>query len=305
MEISVVIPAYNESDTIRDTIERVHKVLSKYRKEFEIIVIDDGSRDSTWKKLIIAKKKFKNLVLLRNMPNAGKTVSLNKGFGSVKGSVVVMMDADLQQIPEDIPLLLEKIERGHDVVNGWRKERKDPKYKLVMSKIYNLLSRLMFGTKIHDMNCGFKAIRKEVLDKIILRPGFFRYIPVLAKMEGFGVSEVRIRHFKREHGKSKYGFGRVLVGVDLLSIKLKSMFAKRPMILFGSVGGVGLFLGLISGLYLSYLKLVLNEPIGTHLPLLFFTTISLLGGIVMISFGFLADMIKDLEYRIERKKARD
>ncbi len=306
MNVSVIIPAYNEGKTIQETVDRTFKVLKDGGHDTEIILVDDGSTDNTKTITQELEKEYSNLTVLRNEINLGKSVALNRGFETAKGDVFIMMDADLQQVPEDIPILLSKINEGYDVVNGWRTERKDPLSKLIPSKIYNNLASLIFGMRIHDMNTGFKAFRRGVFENIILRPGYFRYILALAKGEGYRVCEVPIRHFKREHGKSKYGLGRLLTGVDIVSIKLKSMFSERPMLLFGSIGGLLLLAGLVSGLYLAYLKIILGQLIGEHIPLLFFTTTSLIGGISTIAMGFLAELIKDLEYKVEReiKKAK-
>ncbi len=300
VDISVVIPAFNEEDTIKDTIERTNRVLHDLDKTFEIIIINDKSSDSTGFIVSKLQKEFQNLILLENIVNKGKSASLNRGFKVTKGSVIIMMDADLQQIPEDIPLLLDKLNEGYDLVNGWRKKRNDPFSKLIVSRIYNSLSRFIFKTKIHDMNCGFKAIRKEVLDEITLKPDYFRYLAVLALSEGFIISEVAIRHFDRKHGQSNYGPKRMFDMVDLISIKLKLIFSKKPMLLFGSISAILLTTGIIEGIYLAILKFVFNQPIGVHIPLLFLSTLSIITGIMFISIGFLADLIKDLEYKLKR-----
>ncbi len=305
IEISVIIPAFNEEKTIVDTIVRTEKVLKDLNFNFEIIVIDDYSTDSTRDVIKKIQLNYNNVILLFNSVNRGKSVSLDRGFELANGSILIMMDADLQQVPEDIPLLLEKIDEGYDVVNGWRKKRNDPLSKLVISRIYNSLGSAMFGTKIHDMNCGFKAIRKEVLDLLLLRPGYFRYLVVLAKAENFKTTEVEIRHFKREQGKSKYGMKRILDVVDLFSIKMKLVFAKKPMLLFGTISTIMLVIGLSAGVYLTYLKFFLSEPLSQHLPMLFFAAINIVGGISMISMGFIAELLKDLEYRMQKKKPRE
>jgi len=295
-----VIPAFNEEITIEETVQKTIKVLTDLRVDFEILIIDDCSTDSTYSRVEKLSQEYNNIIIYKNEINSGKSFSLNRGFRLSKKPVILIMDADLQQTPDDIPLLLEKIDLGYDVVNGWRVKRVDPKSKLIMSKIFNSFSRSLFKTNIHDMNCGFKAIRKEVLERIILRPGYFRYIAALAKAEGFKVTEVPVRHFKRSHGESKYGFKRVFDSIDLFSIKLKMLFASKPMLLFGTIGGIMLILGIISGGYLGYLKFVLNNPLSEHLPLLFFTTINTLVGISIIITGFLADLIKDLEYKFDK-----
>lgn len=302
IDISVIIPAFNEEKTIVDTIVRTEKVLKDLNFNFEIIVIDDYSTDSTRDVIKKIQLNYNNVVLLFNKVNRGKSVSLNRGFEKAKGLIFIMMDADLQQVPEDIPLLIEKIEEGYDVVNGWRKNRNDPLSKLVTSRIYNSIASALFGTKIHDMNCGFKAIRKEVLDLLLLRSGYFRYLVVLAKDKNFRTTEVEIRHFKRGHDKSKYGMKRILDVVDLFSIKMKLVFAKKPMLFFGTISFIMLVTGLSAGVYLTYLKFFLSEPISQHLPMLFFATINIVVGISIISMGFIAELLKDLEYRMQKKK---
>jgi len=303
VDISVIIPAYDEEKTIQETIDGICKILNREKSEFEIIVVDDNSKDSTNDIVTQLQKKYANLILLKNVVNKGKSFSLNCGFQHAKGSIIIMMDADLQQIPDDIPLLLNPIKKnGIDFVNGWRKQRNDPLSKRIISKIYNSLSRFVFKTTLHDMNCGFKAMKKEVLNETILKPDYFRYLPALAHSAGFKVIEVPVQHFSRKHGESKYGFNRVLGVVDLFSIKLKLIFSQKPMLFFGSISSILLIIGLVGGIYLAILKLLLNQPIGEHIPLLFLSTISIITGVMLVSMGFLADLIKDLEHRLDEKR---
>lgn len=303
MKISVVIPAFNEENTIEELIERCFRTIRRNRLDGEVVFVDDGSTDKTGDIADRLKKRFGNLIVIHNKKRMGKSYSLDIGFEEASGETIVFMDADLQQIPEEIPLLLEKIKDGYDIVNGWRYARHDPFSKLFFSKIFNKLAIFLFNVKIHDLNCPFKAFRKEILKKIILRPGYFRYLLVIAKEKGFKVTEVKVTHYKRRYGKSKFGSWRLIEGgLDLVSLKLKSVFSERPMLLFGIVGLILLGIGIVGGIYLAYLKFLLKQAISQHIPLLFFTTISLISGIQIFVFGFLAELIKDLEYKVEKRK---
>jgi glycosyltransferase involved in cell wall biosynthesis len=294
---SVIIPAFNEEDTLQELVERLVQTLIKNQLKGEIIIVDDGSKDQTTVISQQMDRKYDNVKVIRHKRRMGKTAALHTGFRNSSGEVVIILDADLQYIPEEIPKLLGKIKEGYDVVNGWRKDRHDSIVKKFPSKIYNFISRISFGLKLHDFNSGFKAFKKEVIEDLSEREGQHRFFINVAHYKGYNVGEVEIKHFSRVKGKTKYGFSRMFWGFfDLIALRLQLAFTERPMALFGLLGAILVLLGFIAGVYLLALRILYNEPFDQHIALMLFTLLLIIAGIQCFLFGFIADMVAKLKF---------
>ena len=243
IKLSIVTPVYNEEQNIGLFHSKVTKVLKKLRKSYEIWFIDDGSRDSTLKTIKELKKKDKRVKFITFRRNFGKAAALSAGFEHANGDIIITMDGDLQDEPEEIPKFIAKIEEGYDLVNGWKFKRKDPLSKTIPSKFFNWLTSKMIGVKLHDFNCGFKAYRKEVVKEITLYGDLHRYIPAIAFWKGYRIAELPVKHNERLYGKSKYGSKRILTGfIDLMTVKYLISYTTKPLQLFGKVGLLFIFL---------------------------------------------------------------
>ncbi len=243
MKISVVVPAYNEQESIPMLYLELKKVLSKY-KDYEIIFVDDGSTDKSAEVMEGVNKKDSRVKVIQLRKNFGKAVALMEGFKSTTGDIIITMDADLQDNPAEIPRFIDKINEGYDLVNGWKYQRKDPLMKRFFSKIFNFLASKATHVRIHDFNCGFKAYRKEVVKYLNIYGELHRYIPALVYSEGFKVCEIKVKHQARKFGKSKYGSIRILRGfLDLITVKYLITYTQRPLHLFGSIGLILTFIG--------------------------------------------------------------
>ena len=294
MDISVVIPLYNEEESLPELVEWIDRVMQEHNFSHEIIMVNDGSTDTSWKVVNELKKKYDAIKAISFRRNYGKAAALHVGFTYAEGEVVITMDADLQDSPEEIPDLYKMImEDGFDLVSGWKKERHDPITKTIPTKLYNGTTRLLTGIKLHDMNCGLKSYRKDVVKSIEVFGEMHRYIPVLAKAAGFKkIGEKVVKHQARKYGVTKYGLNRFINGfLDLISIVVITRYTKKPMHFFGAWGT---FFGLIGGGTLSYLlfvKVFLNWGLGERMPLMFFGTVCFLLGITLFSTGLLAELI--------------
>jgi glycosyltransferase involved in cell wall biosynthesis len=298
MKISVIIPSYNERRNVGPLYDRLKKVLNNY-KDYEIIFIDDGSVDETFdilKKIHSIDKKVK---VIRFRRNFGKACALHAGFKSCKGDIVFTLDSDLQDDPFEIPRFIDKINQGYDLVVGWKYSRKDPITRKFASKIFNFLVRKLTQIRIHDSDCNFRAMRKEVVKDIEFYGGLYRYIPSLVYWRGYRVGEIKVRHHKRRFGKSKFsGIGRLFTGfLDLLTIKFLISYKSKPSNLFGLFGIFLTFFGFITGLYLLYIKYIGGQLISNR-PLLILTVLLIVLGIQFISFGLLGEMMINLNKRI-------
>jgi len=295
MDLSIVIPLFNEEESLPELTEWIVKVMQKNNFSYEIVFIDDGSTDNSWEVIQNLKKKFPNIRAFRFRRNYGKAAGLYIGFQKAKGNVIITMDADLQDSPEEIPALYRMIkEQGYDLVSGWKKKRFDPWLsKNLPSKIFNFTARLVSGLKLHDFNCGLKAYRKNVAKSIELYGDMHRYIPILVKNVGFKkITEKIVQHRPRKYGKSKYGLARFLHGfLDLLTLTFLSNFSKRPMHFFGSLGILSFISGFMILAYLSYEKLFKNVYKITERPLFFFGVLTVILGTQLFLTGFLGDMI--------------
>ncbi len=294
MRISIIIPSYNEEDSLPHLIRWIDRVMKEYEMDkIEVIVIDDGSSDKSWEVLEALKMQYPFLKAVRFRKNYGKSSALNMGFKLASGEVVITMDADLQDSPEEIPELVRMIrEEGYDIVSGWKKERHDPLSKTIPTKLYNATTRFLSGISLHDMNCGLKAYHRDVIKNIHVYGEMHRYIPVIAKAAGFSkIGEKVVKHQARKYGKTKFGLERFVYGLlDLLSITFVSKFGRRPMHLFGSMGLLSFFLGFVILVYLSVSKIWWNETGIATRPLFFFGIITILLGAQLFLTGFLGEL---------------
>jgi glycosyltransferase involved in cell wall biosynthesis len=294
--LSVVIPVYNEEGNIRQLYSELSAVLGGVVKagnaeSYEIIFVDDGSTDKSFDIIKEIHQKDPNVKALQFRRNFGKSAALSAGFEKAKGDIIFTMDGDLQDDPKEIPNFLKKLDDGYDLVVGWKYKRRDPQTKRVPSKIFNTLTAYLTNVKIHDMNCCFKAYRREAIKNVNLYGELHRYIPALVYWRGYKVSEIKVNHRPRMHGKSKYGPMRLVKGfLDLLTVKFLISYSTRPLHLFGILGLLSTFAGLIIGLYLLYIKFFLNELIGER-PLLFAAMLLIIVGLQMVSMGLLGEMI--------------
>ncbi len=295
MDISVVIPLYNEEGSLPQLMEEIHENTQKHDFSYEVIMIDDGSTDTSWEVVKNLQLKYPALKGLRFQRNYGKSAALHVGFQAAQGDVVITMDADLQDNPTEIKELYDMIMvQGLDLVSGWKKERHDPFSKTFPSKFFNALTRKVSGIKLNDFNCGLKAYKNEVVKNIEVYGEMHRYIPVMAQYAGFKkIGEKVVAHRERIHGKSKFsGLSRGVKGVlDLISLVLTQKYLKRPLHFFGFWGMIFMLIGGVALLYLLFVKIVWGEGISHRLPAMIFGSTSLLTGMVLFSIGLLGELI--------------
>ena len=295
IQISVVISLLNEQDSLKELMDWIHKVMDENKFSYEVIFVDDGSTDNSWEIITELSQQYEQVKAIKFRRNYGKSAGLYKGFEKAQGDVVITMDADLQDSPDEIPELYRMItEEGYDLVSGWKKKRYDPVLtKNLPSKLYNATVRMMTGIKLHDFNCGLKAYRKQVVKSVEVYGEMHRYIPVLAKWAGFKkIGEKVVLHQERKYGVSKFGIERFIRGpLDLLSVMFMSRFSKRPMHFFGSMGTICFLIGFAILIYLSYMKLVELQYNMTQRPLFYLGIVCLILGVQLFLAGFLAEMI--------------
>lgn len=295
MDLSIVIPVYNEEENVEPVFRKNKEVLDRLKLDYEIIIIDDGSRDRTFPNLL--RIKDPRLKVIRFRRNFGQTAAMDAGFKAAKGKVIVSMDGDLQNDPEDIPRLLEKMKEGYDVVCGWRKHRRDPLLKHIVSRGANLLRKLIIHDRIHDSGCSLKAYKKECFDDLDLYGEMHRFIPALLEWKGFKVAELVVKHHPRQHGKTKYTMLRVMNGfLDMLVVKFWMQYSTRPIHLFGSLGILMALAGFLLGLYLSIQKILFGVSIGNR-PLLLLSILLMILGVLFVMFGVLADILVKVYYK--------
>jgi len=299
MDLSVVIPVYNEEESLPELTEWIEKVCAGAGLSFEIVYIDDGSSDTSWKIIADLAERKGFVKGFRFRRNYGKAAALHTGFSEASGDVVITMDSDLQDSPDEIPGLVRMVkEEGLDIVSGWKKKRYDPFFKRCTSRIYNGTARIASGIKLHDFNCGLKAYRNEVVKGIEVFGEMHRYIPLLAKKAGFGkIGEKVVAHSPRKYGISKYGLDRFIKGyLDLLTIGFITRFGKSPMHLFGSLGTLMFLIGIAMVLYLGIKKLVyvhqnLRAPLVTDSPFFYIALTAMIIGTLLFLTGFLGELI--------------
>ncbi len=294
MDISVVIPLLNEEESLPELTSWIARVMNEHNFSYEIILVDDGSTDSSWK--MIQKLSLENRALkgIRFQRNYGKSAALNTAFQVVDGNVIITMDADLQDSPDEIPELYRMIrEESLDIVSGWKAKRYDPITKTIPTKLYNKVTRVLTGIKLHDFNCGLKAYRRDVVKSIEIYGEMHRYIPVIAKWAGFSrIGEKVVEHQARKYGKSKFGMNRFINGfLDLMSIMLVGKFGKRPMHFFGAIGTFTFMVGFAILAYLSIIKVFDGITRISDRPIFFFGIIALIIGSQLFLTGFLAELL--------------
>ena len=301
--ISIVIPLFNEQESILDLYSEICNAISSYN-DWEIIFIDDGSSDGSAEKIIDIASKDSKVKLISFYRNFGKSAALSEGFKNANGDIIITMDADLQDDPAEIPNFVNKISEGSDLVSGWKKVRHDPWAKTFPSKIFNFVTRLLTGVKIHDFNCGLKAYRSSVIKSIEIFGGRHRYIPALAGQKNFSVSEIIVNHRPRKYGTTKYGGSRLLDGFfDLLTILFLNKYTQHPLHFFGMIGLTTFTAGILTELVVLYYKFWLGEPFAKHIALLLLGLILLFIGIQFFSIGLLGEMMarysQDKEDRVK------
>jgi glycosyltransferase involved in cell wall biosynthesis len=300
MDLSIVISLFNEAESLPELVSWINRALAPEQLEYEIIMIDDGSTDNSWQVIKELKKSYPEIRGISFRRNYGKSAALYKGFEAAKGDIVVTMDADLQDSPEEIPEMIRMIkEEEYDLVSGWKKKRYDGTFtKNLPSKLYNATARKVTGIKLHDMNCGLKAYRKIVVKNIEVYGEMHRFIPYLAKQAGFNkIGEKVVQHQARKYGKSKFGLNRFINGfLDLLSIWFLQVFGKKPMHFFGSIGVLTFVIGIVIAIWLIVAKLVAQShgsvfrPV-TDQPLFYLSLLMALIGVILFLTGFLGELI--------------
>ena len=301
--ISVVIPAYNEEENIPILYEKLKKVLENLGEDYEIIFVDDGSTDRTYEILKEIAQKNKKVKVIRFRRNFGQTAAMYAGFEHAKGDVIITMDADLQNDPEDIPKLLEKMKEGYDIVSGWRKDRKDPFLsRKLPSMIANWIISKVTGVHLHDYGCTLKAYKADIAKNYRLYGDMHRFLPALAKRFGAKITEIPVKHHPRLYGKSKYGIGRTIrVILDIFLVKFLNEYITRPLYVFGGIGLTLFGVGFLIELYLTVLKIFFGQDIG-HRPLLILGVLLILSGIQLISTGIIAELIVRTYYESKGEK---
>jgi glycosyltransferase involved in cell wall biosynthesis len=300
--ISVVVPVHNEERSVALLYDELRSALEPLGVTWEAIFVDDGSSDGTFGALTRLHNAERNVRVVRLRRNFGKAAALVAGFDQARGDTVVTIDGDLQDDPAEIPRLLAKLEEGFDLVSGWKTRRRDPLSRRILSRIFNRVTGLFSGVRLHDMNCGLKAYRAEVVHGLRLYGELHRFIPVLAHYRGFRIAELPVNHRPREHGRSRYGVERYLRGfLDLLTVSFIGRYRHRPLHLFG---GLGLGLGLIGSAVLAYLAVLklLGHAIG-HRPLLLLGVLLVVIGMQFFSLGLISEMITS--HHEERARERD
>lgn len=299
MDLSVVVPAYNEAESLPELAEWIDRVCTSSSFDYELIIIDDGSTDNTWEVLTRLCGKNRNIRAVKFRRNYGKAAALQTGFEASAGDVVITMDADLQDSPDEIPELVSMIRNnGYNLVSGWKKKRYDPLIKRTTSKLYNYTARKFSGINLHDFNCGLKAYDSEVVKSIEVYGEMHRYIPLLAREAGFGrIGEKTVQHSPRKYGVTKYGLDRFIKGyLDMLTISFITRFGKRPMHLFGTLGTLMFLAGFIMALYLGIRKLTfihrgLRAPLVTDSPYFYIALSVMIIGSFLFLTGFLAELV--------------
>ena len=303
MDLSIVIPAYNEAESFPELLQQIRESVRPLNFRYEIIIIDDGSTDDSFRVLQELKKEHPQLKVIRFRRNYGKSAALSVGFREAQGRYVITMDADLQDDPHEIPNLIAKLEEGYDLVSGWKKKRHDPLSKTIPSRLFNFVTSRLTGIRIHDFNCGLKAYRQDVVKDLQVYGELHRFLPVLAHWNGFRVSEIVVQHHPRKYGKTKFGISRFFNGFfDLMTVLFITRYKTSPLHIFGMMGLLSFLLGFGIELYLT-VRWFAGEHIRNR-PLFFFGILTIIVGVQFIVFGLLGEMIsanfaEGVEYSIK------
>ena len=301
--ISVVVPALNEADSLVHLVRELDEVSTAEGYQLQIIFVDDGSTDGTWEEIERLAATDERVLGIRFRRNFGKAAALSAGFDAAEGELIITMDADLQDVPAEIPALIAKLNEGFDVVSGWKQNRQDPWHKLWPSRIFNALVNMITGLGLHDHNCGLKCYRREVINEVRLYGELHRFVPVLAAARGFRVGEVPVTHRARTSGQSKYGWSRIPKGLlDLLTVRFITRYGDRPQHLLGATALVLFSIGSLGMTYLAVIwcfsRLPGNTPIHLHeTAALYYTLVALLIGSQLLALGFVAELISALMSR--------
>ncbi len=294
MDVSVVIPLLNEEESLEELAAWIDRVVRAHGLSCELVFVDDGSTDKSWQIIETLTQRYPQVKAIKFRRNYGKSAALNEGFSVVSGDVVITMDADLQDSPEEIPELVRLIrEEGYDLISGWKKVRHDPLSKTIPSRLYNATVRWVSGIPLHDFNCGLKAYRREVVKAIEVYGEMHRYLPLMAKWAGFTkIGEKVVQHHPRKYGVSKFGLERFVNGfLDLMSITFVGKFGKRPMHFFGTLGILSFLMGFLVLLFLSFQKFY-NATYGiAERPLFFLGILTVIIGVQLFVTGFLAELV--------------
>lgn len=300
--LSVVVPVFDERDSLQELADELLPVMQRVGTPFEVIFVDDGSRDGGDQVLAALARDHDPIRVVRLRSNFGKGAALTAGFREARGDVVITIDADLQDDPAEIPRLLAALDEGADLVSGWKQKRNDPWNKTMPSKVFNGVARRVSGVDLHDLNCGFKAYRADVVRALAIPGEMYRFIPVIAASEGFRVAEVPVNHRSRRHGRSKYGFERYLRGLlDLITISFVGRYRHRPMHFFGGMGLLLFMAGFAISLYLTIAK-ILGQAIGDR-PLLILGVLLIVVGIQLFTIGLVSELIQRGRLRSEEDEA--
>lgn len=306
MDISIVIPAYNEAESLPNLLQKIEHNMSSLKRVWEVIVVDDGSSDQTLSVLKSLRKQYPSLKIISFRKNYGKSAALSAGFKMAKGEIVITMDADLQDDPEEIPTLISKLEvENLDLVSGWKKKRHDPITKTIPSKLFNFVTSVMTGIKLHDFNCGLKAYRQAVTRDLKIYGELHRFLPALAHWYGYKVGEVPVKHHPRKFGKTKFGISRFFNGFfDLLTVLFITRYQTSPLHIFGMMGLLVVTVGLIIEIYLT-IEWFMGVGIRNR-PLFFLGILAIIVGVQFFVFGLLGEMIasrfaENVSYSIKEK----
>ena len=304
-KVSIVVPLLDEEESIRPLVQAINKSLINRGIQFETIFIDDGSKDNSLKIIKELNAQNKKIKYFSFQKNYGKSAALQIGFKNATGDAIITMDADLQDDPAEILNLLKKLDEGYDLVSGWKKKRQDPFIKKISSRFFNFITRIMTGIKIHDFNCGLKAYRKDVVKNIKVYGELHRYVPVLARWQGFNISEIVVKHHPRRYGKTKFGITRFFKGfIDLITVLFATRYIKRPMHFFGFLGAFAFLIGLVVNGYLTY-QWIIGIPLSNR-PMLFLGMLLIIVGVQFFSIGLLGEILvhnslDEKEYLIKDK----
>ena len=290
-ELSIIIPLLDEAESLPELHSRLSDVLRQLGRPAEMIFIDDGSTDASVETLLKLRERDPRICIVQFRRNYGKSAALAAGFARAQGNCIVTIDADLQDDPAEIPHLLKKLDKGCDLVSGWKRRRRDRFVKRVTSRIFNRVTSYLTGVQLHDINCGLKAYRREVTDTIRVYGQLHRYLPVLALKEGFRLGELEVKHHPRKYGLSKFGVSRFTSGfLDLMTVLFLTRYTRRPLHLFGVAGLVAFVLGAAISLYLAYQRIFLTVYLSNR-PLLFLGILLVIVGVQFFSIGLIGEMI--------------
>lgn len=285
-----MVPLYNEEESLPELTKRIEEALNGFF--YELIFVDDGSKDGSWERITALSEEKSFIKAIRLRKNYGKSSALQAGFDDASGNYIVTLDADLQDDPFEIPQMISTLKNGNDLVSGWKKKRHDPFSKTIPSRFFNAVTRWTTGIKLNDFNCGLKAYRREVIDNISLYGELHRYIPLLAKWQGYDrISEQEVKHHPRKFGKTKFGLSRFMNGfLDLVTLLFVGRYMQRPMHFFGTAGFIFSAVGFVINAYIAVLKIFYGVPIGNR-PLFFLGILLMVVGVQLFSIGFLGEMI--------------